>query len=265
MIENIKIPEKWAAEIAQNISGGMRTNFYISTQTLFPFIEEGRDTCQRFPGGSYFFVEGEKQIDLYFFLEKEKKLQRLPDFPKPVVLEQVAMEKADVSPTAEEWQAIGFQPYLKRRRLFLSAKNAPVEQREILFGNETDLPEIIDLMQESFEPYTSALPDAETLRKDLREGRVIVAKENGILLGFLRFGREKKVSVLWQIAVPKVGQGKGVGSALVRDWLALERAEVTKFQLWVREDNPSAWRMYEKQGFLPDGRMAPVMIKKKGL
>ena len=56
--------------------------------------------------------------------------------------------------------------------------------------------------------------------------------------------------------------GKGIGSGLVQDWLVIERDEAAKFQLWVREDNPSALRMYEASGFLPDGRIAPVMMKK---
>ena len=117
-------------------------------------------------------------------------------------------------------------------------------------------------MEDAFEPYTSALPDLETLRKDLAEQRVIAAREGENLLGFLRFGREKKVSVLWQIVVAPKGRGKGIGEGLVRDWIALEREEAAKFQLWVREDNPPAIRMYEKLGFLPDGRIAPVMLRK---
>ena len=75
----------------------------------------------------------------------------------------------------------------------------------------------------------------DTLRQDIRENRVLAAREGEKLLGFLRFGREKKVSVLWQIAVAPDGRGKGIGSGLVQDWLVIERDEAAKFQLWVRE------------------------------
>ena len=78
---------------------------------------------------------------------------------------------------------------------------------------------------------------------------MLAAREGEKLLGFLRFGRERKVSVLWQIAVAPDGRGKGIGSHLVQDWLVIERDEAAKFQLWVREDNPSALRMYEALGF----------------
>ena len=199
---------------------------------------------------------------MYFFLEKNAVPAVLSDWDKPVILEQVTLEKKGLFPAAEDWAVVGFQPYLQRKRLFLSAKNTETKGREIAFCKETDVDEILRLMQEAFEPYTSALPERKALLADLRNDRVIAAKENGRLIGFLRFGREKRVSVLWQIVVSPEGRGKGIGKRLVRDWLALEREFVSKFQLWVREDNPAALQMYEKLGFLPDGRIAPVMIKK---
>lgn len=264
MITISKIPDgkQWAEEIAQFISKGMRTNFYASAEEFLPLVEEGRISRAIFAGGSYCFVEKEKQIDLYFFLEKEALPVEVPKMDKPIVLEQVALARSGISPTAEEWEAIGFEKYLQRKRLFLSAKKTEEEQRKVSFCKEEEAEAILQMMVDAFEPYTSALPDLETLRKDLAEHRIIAAREGETLLGFLRFGREKKVSVLWQIVVAPEGRGKGIGEGLVRDWIALEREEAAKFQLWVREDNPPAIRMYEKLGFLPDGRIAPVMLRK---
>ena len=264
MITISKIPDgkQWAEEIAQAISKGMRTNFYASAEEFLPLVKEGRISKAAFPGGSYYFVEKENQIDVYFFLEKETAPVEVPKLEKLLVLEQVALAKTGTSPALEEWETIGFEKYLQRKRLFLSAKKTEAEQREISFCKEEETETILGMMENAFEPYTSALPDLETLRKDLAEHRVIAAREGGDLLGFLRFGREKKVSILWQIVVTPEGRGKGVGEGLVRDWIALERAEVAKFQLWVREDNPPAMKLYEKLGFLSDGRIAPVMLRK---
>jgi len=260
MIKMEKIPDgkQWAEEIAQYISKGMKTNFYGSAEEFLPQLEslsklEFDDSC-------YLFHEKEKQIDLYFFLEKDAKPVALPKLEKPLVLEQVAVAKN--LPVLEEWEAIGFTKYLQRKRLFLSAKKTEAEQREVSFARTEEAETILGMMEEAFEPYTSALPDLETLKQDLNENRVIAFREGERLLGFLRFGREKKVSVLWQIVVSPEGRGQGIGNSLVRDWISLEREEVAKFQLWVREDNPPALRMYEALGFLPDGRIAPVMLKK---
>lgn len=264
MITISKIPDgkQWAEEIAQAISKGVRTNFYASAEEFFPLVEEGCISQAIFAGGRYCFVEKEKQIDLYFFLEKEALPVEVPAMDKPVVLEQVALARSGISPAEEEWEAIGFEKYLQRKRLFLSVKKTEEEQRGISFCEEEEAETILRMMEDAFEPYTSALPDLRTLRKDLAEHCVIAAREGKKLLGFLRFGREKKVSVLWQIVVSPEGRGNGIGEGLVRDWIALERATSVKFQLWVREDNPPAMKLYEKLGFLPDGRIAPVMLKK---
>ena len=260
MIKTEKIPDGklWAEEIAVYHSRGMKTNFYGSAEDFLPELEQ--ISKMEFEGGCYIFHEKEKQTDLYFFLEKEQKPVNLPDMEKPLVLEQVAAAKNP--PALEEWEAVGFEKYLQRKRLFLSAKKTEEEQREVSFAKVEEAEMILSMMEDAFEPYTSALPDMDTLKADISEHRVIAVREDENLLGFLRFGREKKVSVLWQIVVAPAGRGKGIGTALVKDWISLERADAAKFQLWVREDNPPALKMYEALGFLPDGRIAPVMLKK---
>lgn len=260
MIKTEKIPDgkQWAEEIAAYHSRGMKTNFYGSAEDFLPELEQ--ISKMEFDGGCYIFHEKEKQVDLYFFLEKEQKPVKLPDMEKPLVLEQVAAAKNP--PALEEWETVGFENYLQRKRLFLSAKKTEEEQREVSFAKVEEAEAILAMMEDAFEPYTSALPDMDTLKQDISENRVIAVRKDGNLLGFLRFGREKKVSVLWQIVVAPAGRGKGIGTALVKDWISLERADAAKFQLWVREDNPPALKMYEALGFLPDGRIAPVMLKK---
>ncbi|MBQ2413043.1 MAG: hypothetical protein II313_06445, partial [Anaerotignum sp.] len=118
MIKTEKIPDGrlWAEEIAQYISNGMKTNFYGSAEDFFP--ELNKISKVKFDGGCYIFHEKEKQTDLYFFLEKEQKPVKLPDMDKPLVLEQVAAAKNP--PVIEEWEAVGFEKYLQRKRLFLS-------------------------------------------------------------------------------------------------------------------------------------------------
>ena len=127
-----------------------------------------------------------------------------------------------------------FYTLFAAKTAFSFRKECGKTERVPSFAKEEEAETILALMQQSFEPYTSALPDLDTLRQDIRENRVLAAREGEKLLGFLRFGRERKVSVLWQIAVAPDGRGKGIGSHLVQDWLVIERDEAAKFQLWVR-------------------------------
>ena len=58
----------------------------------------------------------------------------------------------------------------------------------------------LEIMTSSFEPYTSALPEKKELLASIRAKEVLVAMEDDKMLGFLRFGTGKEVSVLWQVA-----------------------------------------------------------------
>lgn len=255
--------KRFAAEIEACRTRGMRTNCYADAAEWLPLIEAGDAYHAAFDGGFYCFAEREKQVDLTFFLEKDALPPPLPQgLPqKPLLLEQVAAARLPLSPPLAAWEAIGFRPYVQRKRLYLPAKNVPAEERKLNFADAGMTDEIFAAMQQAFEPYTSALPTRETLAADIAAGRVLVAAEGGRLCGALRFGREKKTTVLRQIVIFPQARGYGVGGRLVRDWLAAERESVSKFQLWVREDNAPACAMYEKRGFLPDGRIAPVLIK----
>lgn len=260
MIKSRKIPDgkKWAEEIAQARSKGLRTNFYAAAEELLPHLQQLSEL--KFDGGRYLFHEKEGQIDLYFFLEQGAKPVPLPLFAKPVILEQVGLAKKP--PSVAEWEGLGFERYLQRKRLYLSASKAEKAERSVAFARKEEAEQLLERMQQAFEPYTSALPDLETLRRDVEKRSVLVAREGDTLLGFLRFGREKRVSTLWQILLDPIGRGRGIGSALVQDWISLERKDAARLQLWVREDNPPALRMYETLGFLPDGKIAPVLLKK---
>ena len=157
MITISKIPDGkiWADAIAQYRSKGMRTNFYAAAEEFLPQLQWLSEL--KFDGGCYLFHEKEKQIDLYFFLEQGRKAEQIPVFDKPVLLEQVGVTKAP--PDLAEWEEIGFARYLQRKRLFLSARNVEKTERVPSFVKEEEAETILALMQQSFEPYTSALPD----------------------------------------------------------------------------------------------------------
>lgn len=149
---------QWAESLAKNISRGMRTNFYGAAEEIFPLIAEGRLYREDFPGGCYYFAERAGQVDCYFFLEKDAAPAVFSAWEKPVLLEQVATVRRGISPTAEEWAAIGFRPYLQRKRLFLSAKNSEIAPRTVIFAEEGEAEQILRMMQAAFEPYPQPSP-----------------------------------------------------------------------------------------------------------
>ena len=261
MIKELSDGYAFWQEIIKRIAAGQRTNLFLSEEEVLSLVDAGKAWRMEFDGGVYIFIREWNCYRLYYFLEKQILPWVLPDLQLPIILEEVAVENKPRMPTEAHWWEVGLQPYLQRKRMYLMAKNIVPELREITFATEDMLTELWESMQSSFEPYTSALPTKEGLLQDILGRKVLVSKNGQVLQGYLHFGETKQGSVLWHIAVLPHAQGKGVASGLVKDWFFAQGEQVKKFLLWVRIENQPALALYEKFGFLPDGRVAPVMIK----
>lgn len=251
----------FSEEVALRLSKGQKTNFFLTTEVYTALMKDGKFGRMDFPGGVYFFLEKEDQYELFYFLEKTAEPVALPDFDRPLVLEEVMLETKERSPSQQAWIHSGLMPYLQRKRLYFLAKNAPMEERRVTFATKNMGQEIFDLMESVFEPLTSMLPTFSQLEEDIMAERVLVRRDGEKLLGFLRFGQTKQGEMLWQIAVTPSARGRKTGESLVQDWIFLEKNNTKKFTLWVREDNLPALKLYENLGFVPDARIASVMIK----
>lgn len=236
-----------------------QTNFFLKEEEYLPVAKQFQ--VMRFDRGCYLILEKDTHFMFYFFLENHAHPVELPMLHKPVVLEQVCLERKGQEPKASVWETLGFAPYLMRKRLMMPMQTGISASSVPQFATLAQADEILQLMQESFEPYTSALPTKQELIASIQNKEVLTAMEDEKMLGFLRFGAQKKVSVLWQIVVKEEERDRGVGRMLTKQWIWQVKDTALRCELWVREDNPSAQRMYEMLGFLPDGRIAPVMIK----
>jgi len=261
MIKKMIDGQAFWEEIAKRLSNRERTNFFFSEEEVLLLVQNEKISRMDFDGGVYFFVREENFSRIYYFLEKEKSPEVLPQFKEPIILEEVLLAKKERIPSEDSWRKVGLKPYLERKRLYLLAKNIVCEDRQPIFASEEMLEDIFQLMNESFEPFSSALPTKEALLSDIQNQKIIVSVKNQKLHGFLHFGEIKQGCMLWHIVVTPEARGQGVGEKLLKDWFFVRKDITKKFILWVRTDNPPALRMYEKLGFLPDGRLAPVMIK----
>lgn len=248
-------------EIAKRLSKGQRTNFFFSEDEVFLLVQQKKISRFDFAGSAYFFLKEDQFYRLFYFLDKENSPEVLPAVDEPIILEEVLLANKERVPSQENWEKVGFQAYLERKRMYLMSKDVVTEERKVSFAAENLLEDIFQLMLESFEPFSSALPTKEALLADILNQKVLISSQNQKLLGFLHFGEMKQGSMLWHIAVKPEARGLGIGEGLVRDWLFVQKDIAKKFFLWVRTDNLPALRMYDKFGFLPDGRLAPVMIK----
>jgi ribosomal-protein-alanine acetyltransferase len=126
---------------------------------------------------------------------------------------------------------------------------------EIRDAEDDDLAGLNGLEARSF---ASDRLSPESLRRLLRRrsARLRVAAKSGNLLGYhlVLFRAGASVARLYSIAVDGAVRGGGLGRRLLADAEAVAARNGQKaLRLEVREDNMSAIRLYEKEGYRPIG------------
>ncbi len=118
-------------------------------------------------------------------------------------------------------------------------------------GTLADLPELMALETSSF---SGDRLSARQYRHHLRHprNRLLVAEMSGRVVGsalvFLRRGSD--LARLYSIAVADAARGRGLGAALLAaSEKAAREAGARRMRLEVRNDNPSAIRLYQARGY----------------
>ena len=125
------------------------TNFFLPEEEYLPVAKKWM--VMRFEHGCYLIFEKKEHYDFYFFLEKGTLPVAVPEMDKPLVLEQVCLERKGQEPKASAWEAVGFVPYLERKRLMMPMQEGISATREAKFAAGSHADEICLL-------YTSPSP-----------------------------------------------------------------------------------------------------------
>lgn len=173
------------------------------------------------------------------------------------------IHRAVPSGEMEEFQKLGFRPYLTRKKERLLLKDWEEEDVALAYGRQEDLREILSLEKEALDPYTSILLSEEELQQELKGGHVLVKRVEEKLGGYLYFTESKATLSLDAVVVARKFRGQGFGKELVRGLLTLGRErKMRQTELWVREDNPRAKALYRSLGFKPRGTVVDHYIRR---
>ena len=112
-----------------------------------------------------------------------------------------------------------------------------------------ELPEVLTLLERSFDPRFAFLPTLEELRLAAAEDRVLVALREGRVAGALHAGFEKTVASVRQVAVDGDFRGRGLGKLLLEAYHRRFAGQATAFQHWVDLHNAPALAMYKSFGY----------------
>ena len=116
-------------------------------------------------------------------------------------------------------------------------------------ADEQDLFQVYDLMKLCFNPLFSFLPTLQELSNVIKEGKVLVIRDDGKIAAALISGFAKKIATIHLVAVNPVYRGKNFGKAIVQAYHNKYKEEAGLFQQWVDLKNMPAINMYQYFGY----------------
>ena len=242
-----KITDFAALRAAQSacLRPGLVTNCVLPAQALRELCESGRLLAERTDGGLFLLARGETDR-FYFYVTAPKTAPRLA-LPEGTVCEY---PYANAPALPESWfAALGFCRVLTRERRTRPAAEAPAGPSPC---EEISAQAALEILNACFPRDTGCIPSLPELELAAREGRLLGAEQAAVL----HAKPDRGAMELRHLAVLPAARGRGLASKLVRDFCA--RFGVQTCRVWVARDNAAARRIYEQNGFLPDGRMAQV-------
>lgn len=242
-----KITDFSALRAAQSacLRPGLVTNCVLPAQALRELCKSGQLFAERADGGLLLLARG--TVDrLYFYVTDPTAAPRLA-LPEGTVCEY---PYANAPALPEAWfSARGFCRVLTRERRTRPAGDVPAGLSPC---EGISAQAALEILNACFPRDTGCIPSLPELELAARDGRLLGAERAAVL----HAKPDRGAMELRHLAVLPAARGRGLASKLVRDFCARFGAQTCR--VWVARDNAAARRIYEQNGFLPDGRMAQV-------
>ncbi|MGO9008543.1 MAG: N-acetyltransferase family protein [Bryobacteraceae bacterium] len=247
-------------------AAGYCTNFFPVRGKLQTWISHG-ELLSNVREGATFFLRKERDFwRLYFCAASPTLLQKeaaaLPELKKERVVTDVVGTEAGGGAVLDALKSVGFRPYARLQRMAgagLRQASAPgTAEFEVGCAAKADGPAILNLIEETFDPYADQLPSLDEVEAAADLGHILVARRAEEIGGALFFETQGVASSIRFWVVAERFRALRAGSALMLHYLKTQSA-VKRFTLWVNAGNTNAIRKYEHFGYAPDGLIDRIL------
>ncbi len=217
------------------------------------FIEKGKLYYYEKDGSLLFFENCKDYYNLYYFISKLDLLIDICDLnlEKPIVADIIYSENNFDETPAKVLINANFEKYLTRsyKTLKLSQKDIE-ENNNIKFADKDEVNSIFEMQNKYIDKYTGNILSKEELYKDVENKLILVMYEDKKIAGYLRFTVNNKNVSLDGLVIDGIFRGKGYSKQIVEYFIDYCSKEgYKKIDLWVRDDNVSALKLYDLFGF----------------
>lgn len=205
-----------------------------------------------------FFLENCKEFyNLYYFISESNLFVDKGDLKldRPVVADEIYTDNK-LNQAVNLLLEAGFKKYLTRiyKTLKINEKNIydikDIELNNVKFADKDDVDFIVYLQNKYIDKYTGNILSKEDILSSVENKLILGAYEGNDFAGYLRFGTNKKSIFIEGIAIGDNFRGKGYSKQLINYLIDYSfQKEYNKIDLWVRDDNISALKLYDFFGF----------------
>ena len=211
-----------------------------------------------------FFEYRKDFYNLYYFISKLNLFIDTEDLNpgKPVVADEVYRED-NLSVSTDALLEAGFKKYLTRIHMFIKIGVKDVQLSDnIRFACEDEADLIFELQNKYIDKYTGNFLFKEEMVNEVKNNLIFSIYEGMNFAGYLRFRINSKSVSLEGIVIEPEFRGKGYSKELVKYFIDYFSKEgYNKIDLWVRDDNVSALRLYDFFNFEKTGYKCDNYIK----
>lgn len=240
-------------------------NNFLSLPALTEFAGQEASTLAYNEGAIALLCEDVGVTRLHFYLSSPEAAPALAellerDRRRPVIVDCVG-KREQVDSVSRLLCAAGFEPYTRMLRLRGSkVPYAPVPEGLVQPARPEDADRILEMLNETFDPFVSHLPGRKKLLGLIEDGLVYCILKDGRIAAvecLERIGR--RGIYIYQGVVEKEYRGSGFGGILLQFCLNQYRDSLT-FTTWVEEGNGGPLRRHQQNGMTFDGLQDAILI-----
>jgi len=163
------------------------------------------------------------------------------------------------------YAASGFAVHTYLQRMTHVGKLEVKRDHDATVAAPEDAAEVVALLERLLDRFAEQVPEVVALKQEARDGRLLIVRRDGLIVGMLLYGIKGRMAHLRLWHVDDTARGQGIGHRLMRSFLArCAQAQVQRVVLWVIGDNVQSIAIYRHYGFMPDGLLDRIMIRREG-
>jgi ribosomal protein S18 acetylase RimI-like enzyme len=163
----------------------------------------------------------------------------------------------------------GFRPQRELHRMTRQVEHGPPPAEpdpEVVLAGAGDGAALAGMLETELDRFTEQIPDEDEMARAAAERKILIvradpARADSAIAGMLFYELTGRSSLLRHWVVDPAHRDRRIGARLMRRYFA-DCRDVRRFLLWVISDNHNAIDRYRHYGYLQDGLIDQVLIRR---